>query len=178
MPVEVPVTNEEPAAAQPQESAAQAEAELEAARFIDTDLAYALARASDALYAGIEPDVTRAGLSALEWRVLVVLHDLPRGWHVSGIAREVRAKHSTVDKLVRRLAKEEIVTIEQDDGDARRLRVKATANGKRKIKRLMSAALAHEQALFAQLPAHLSLESLKESLKVLTDYAQHMAKAR
>jgi DNA-binding MarR family transcriptional regulator len=154
------------------------EAPLDAARFIDTDLAYALARASDALYAGIEADVTKASLSALEWRVLVVLHDLPRGWHVSGIAREVRAKHSTIDKLVRRLAKEEIVTIEQDDGDARRLRVKATANGKRKVKRLMSAAAAHEQALFAQLPEHITVDEFKATLKTLTDYAAHMAKGR
>jgi DNA-binding MarR family transcriptional regulator len=154
------------------------DAPLDAARFIDTDLSYALARASDALYAGIQADVTKASLSALEWRVLVVLHDLPRGWHVSGIASEVRAKHSTIDKLVRRLAKEEIVTIEQDDGDARRLRVKATANGKRKVKRLMSAATAHEQALFAQLPEHITVDEFKATLKTLTDYAAHMAKGR
>ncbi len=148
------------------------------ARFVDTDLAYALARASDAVHAGIEPEVTAAGLTALEWRVLVVLHDLPRGWHVTGIAREVRAKHSTIDKLVRRLAKEDIVTIEQDDGDARRLRVKATPNGKRKIKRLMNAAAAHEQALFAQLPPHITADDFKAALKTLTEYAHDMAKTR
>jgi MarR family transcriptional regulator, lower aerobic nicotinate degradation pathway regulator len=107
--------------------------------------------------------------------VLVVLHDLPRGWHVTGIAREVRANHSTIDKLVRRLAKEELVTIEPDDGDARRLRVKATPQGKRKIKRLMNAAVAHEQALFAQLPAHITAEEFKATLKTLTDYAHDMS---
>jgi DNA-binding MarR family transcriptional regulator len=145
-------------------------------RFINSDLAYALGRASDALYAGIAHEVAAAGLSTLEWKVLVVLHDLPRGWHVTGIAREVRANHSTIDKLVRRLAKEELVTIEPDDGDARRLRVKATAIGKRKIKRLMNAAASHEQALFAQLPAHITAQDFNATLKIITEYADDMAR--
>lgn len=156
---------------------AEPEARAEDAPFIESDLAYALARASDALFAGIEPEVAAAGLSALEWKVLVVLNDRALGWHVTGIAREVRAKHSTIDKLVRRLAKVELVTIEPDDGDARRLRVKATAQGKRKIRRLMQSAMAHEQALFAQLPSHISAQQVKALLQVIVEYAEHMALA-
>ncbi len=108
--------------------------------FVDSDLGFLLAQASHALHGRLAPDLDRAGLGALEWRVLAVLHGGPLT--VGALARAALTRQPTLTKCLPQLARAGWVRLEADDGDARRTRVVATAAGKRKAAALMKKAQA------------------------------------
>ena len=101
-------------------------------RFVHRHLPYLLARASHALWRGFEPQVRAAGLNSLEWRVLATLSD-SEPVTVGQLALEVLAKQPTVTKSLDRLSAQGWVERLADATDARRARVRLTAEGHRKL---------------------------------------------
>jgi DNA-binding MarR family transcriptional regulator len=142
-------------------------------RFVHRHLPYLLARASHALWRGFEPQVRAAGLNSLEWRVLATLSD-SEPVTVGQLALEVLAKQPTVTKSLDRLSAQGWVERLADATDARRARVRLTAEGRRKTAPLLAAADAHQrlrlQALGLQ--GERDEESLRDALLALVTHAE------
>lgn len=119
---------------------------MSAQRFVDGHLGYLLGQASHALYKNFDNHVRRAGLSAIEWRVLATLNDSPP-LTVSQLALEVLAKQPTVTKLVQRMADHGWLTLQADPADQRRTLVGASAAGRRLVRPLLEKARAHESEM-------------------------------
>ncbi|MDB5956177.1 MarR family transcriptional regulator [Ramlibacter sp.] len=121
-------------------------------RFVDDHLGYLLGQANHALYKNFDFHVRKAGLSAIEWRVLAALHDSPP-LTVSQLAHEVLAKQPTVTKLVQRMAEQGWLTLQADPADQRRTLVGASATGRRLVRPLLEKARAHESEMLRALAA-------------------------
>lgn len=122
------------------------------ARFVDGYLGYLLGQANHALFKAFEMQVSAAGLSSLEWRVLATLHDsdpVP----VSRLAQEVLAKQPTITKLVQRMCEQGWVRLLADPQDQRRTLVAATPAGRKLVRPLIRKARTHEAALMRSMPA-------------------------
>ncbi|MCJ0765543.1 MarR family winged helix-turn-helix transcriptional regulator [Variovorax terrae] len=131
-------------------------------RFVDGYLGYLLGQANHTLFKGFEPEVRAAGLSSIEWRVLVTLHD-GAPLTVSQLAHEVLSKQPTVTKLVQRMGEQGWVALQADPADQRRTLVAATAAGKRLVKPLVGKARQHETHVLQALDAG-EREALKRLL--------------
>ena len=121
------------------------------ARFVDGYLGYLLGQANHALFKAFETQVSAAGLSSLEWRVLATLHDsdpVP----VSRLAHEVLAKQPTITKLVQRMGEQGWVRLLADPQDQRRTLVTVTPAGRKLVRPLIHKARAHEAALLRSMP--------------------------
>jgi len=121
-------------------------------RFVDGHLGYLLGQANHALYKNFDNHVRKAGLSAIEWRVLAALHD-SAPLTVSQLAREALAKQPTVTKLVQRMADQGWLTLQADPADQRRTLVGASLAGKRVVRPLLEKARAHESQMLQALAA-------------------------
>ena len=144
-------------------------------RFVHRHLPYLLARASHALWRGFEPQVRRAGLNSLEWRVMATLHDSPP-LPVGQLAIEVLAKQPTLTKSLARLEAQGWVTRKADAADARRAPVALTAAGRRKVAPLLEAAEAHQQARLSALGVD-SPQDLQQALQTLVAHFDRAADA-
>lgn len=134
-------------------------------RFVHRHLPYLLARASQALWRGFEPQVRAAGLNSLEWRVLATLADSPP-LPVGRLALEVLAQQPTLTKSLARLEAQGWVGREVDDADARRAPVVLTEAGRHKVEPLLRAAEAHQLERLRRLGVA-SPDALQEALLAL-----------
>ncbi|HET6829500.1 MAG TPA: MarR family transcriptional regulator [Ramlibacter sp.] len=121
-------------------------------RFVDGYLGYLLGQANHALFKAFETQVSAAGLSSLEWRVLATLHD-SEPVPVSRLANEVLSKQPTITKLVQRMGEQGWVRLLADPQDQRRTLVAATPAGRRLVRPLVRKARDHEAALLRSMPA-------------------------
>jgi len=121
-------------------------------RFVDQYLGQLLARAHHALYKDFDEHVRAAGLSAVEWRVLVNLHE-GEALTVGQLARELPAKQPTVTKLAQRMAEQGWVELLADPDDQRCTRVAVTAVGRHLLKPLLEEARQHEARMLRTLGA-------------------------
>jgi DNA-binding MarR family transcriptional regulator len=134
-------------------------------RFVDSYLGYLLGQANHALFKDFEAQVSAAGLSSIEWRVLATLHD-SEPLTVSQLARDVLSKQPTVTKLVQRMASQGWVGLYADANDQRRTLVAVTPAGKHLALPLVAQAKQHEALVLQPLNAteKIALRKLLEKL--------------
>ncbi|MGE0799458.1 MAG: MarR family winged helix-turn-helix transcriptional regulator [Lautropia sp.] len=140
----------------------QMSAEIFKGHFFDEYLASLLARASAAVSAEFNADVTRAGLPRLHWRVLATLHD-SNGMAMSDIAELTLISPPTLTRLVQRLEQAGLVRTERDPRDRRTSRVYIEPAGSERVAGLVAMALERQRTLLDGMDA----EALKASLRHL-----------
>ena len=133
--------------------------------FVNDYLGYLLGQANHALFKDFEAVVREAGLSSIEWRVLVTLSG-HTPMSVGQLAMEVLSQQPTVTRLVQRLAAQGWVSLSDDPTDQRRTLVSITATGQQKVTPLMAQAREHEASVLGTLDAA-DVRRLKEQLRKL-----------
>jgi DNA-binding MarR family transcriptional regulator len=139
-----------------------------AQRFVDSYLGYLLGQANHALFKDFEAQVSAAGLSSIEWRVLATLHDSPP-LTVSQLAKDVLSKQPTVTKLVQRMAAQGWVGLYADTSDQRRTLVAIDKAGLRRVKPLINQARQREAQVLQSLTAS-ETRAIKTLLVRLTQW--------
>lgn len=113
-----------------------------ASPFTHRNLPRLLLEAREAVMAHTRPSLRERGLSDQQWRVLRVLGE--HGTVETGrIAREAFILGPSLTGVLARMERDGLVQRAQDEQDARRTVVRATARGKRLVKRLSAAVEAH-----------------------------------
>jgi len=131
----------------------------------EDSLSYLLARASHAVVSEFHGEVKRAGMTLLEWRVLVSLTD-GRPKSVGVLAELALAQQPTLTKLLDRLADAGHIERQIGPSDRRRSLVSITPTGKSRIAPLLTRSKVHERRLLAALEAE-EAGLLKGTLKKL-----------
>lgn len=116
----------------------------ETPRFLDEYLPYWLGQASFWISNEFHRELTLAGLTFAEWRVLASLHG-NAGETIGTLCRLALLKQPTLSKLVQRLEAEDLVARRNTEGDRRQTIVSSTAKGQACIAALVDKALAHQQ---------------------------------
>ncbi len=133
--------------------------------FIDTYLAYLLARASHLVSAGFHARLAQMGVGVGEWRVLATLAG-GRPLTVGALAARVLMKQPTVTKLVIRLEARGLVRRSAVAGDRRKVHVAITPAGERMVAPLIAAARRHEAEVLEGLD-DAEVDALKRALRHL-----------
>ena len=120
------------------------------AAFVDTYLAYLLARSSHLISSEFHAVVQANGLSLMEWRVMASLKGKEH-LSIGELADIVLAQQPTVTKLVGRMAASGWLEREDAPHDKRQSLVRLTSAGEQKVQPLILQALAHEAQVVAQL---------------------------
>ena len=136
-------------------------------RFIDDYLLYLLARASALVSGRFHERLRPHGLDVAEWRILATLSD-GDGLLVGELAASVLFQQPTLTKMVDRMEAEGLVERRRSDSDRRKVRVFITAAGRRKVRRVLSAAKSHEAEVLGGYTAEES-EALKTVLRTLIE---------
>ncbi len=131
--------------------------------FFDEYLAALLARASAAVSAEFNEDVTRTGLPILHWRVLATLYDANE-MPMSKIAELTLIPLPTLTRLVRRLELAGSVRLDKDPQDRRTTRVHIEPAGREKVGGLVAMAKERQRVLLEGVE---NAEALKTSLRHL-----------
>lgn len=135
-------------------------AEIFKGHFFDDYLAALLARASAAVSAEFNEDVTRAGLPVLHWRVLATLHDSD-GMAMSGIAELTLIPPPTLTRLMKRLEQADYVRTERDPHDRRTTRVYIQPPGRDRVAGLVAMAKERQRVLLDGIDAQALQASLR-----------------
>lgn len=138
-------------------------AEIFKGHFFDEYLASLLARASAAVSAEFNEDVTRTGLPVLHWRVLATLYDADQ-MPMSKIAELTLIPLPTLTRLIRRLVLSGCVRTEKDPQDRRTTRVSIEPFGREKVGGLVAMAKERQRVLLEGVE---NAEALKTSLRHL-----------
>lgn len=133
--------------------------------FYEDYLPYLLARAAHQVAGRFHDSLRRHDLTMLTWRVLAALSD-GRNWTVTQLCAVSLAKQPTVSKLLDRLEQQRLIIRSEDSGDGRRVLVRITAAGRRKVAPAMLEATDYNQSILAEHPAA-DLERLKRLLREL-----------
>ena len=131
--------------------------------FFDEYLAALLARASAAVSAEFNEDVTRTGLPVLHWRVLATLYDADE-MPMSKIAELTLIPLPTLTRLIKRLSLSGCVRTDKDPQDRRTTRVYIEPLGREKVGGLVAMAKERQRVL---LEGDANAEALKASLRHL-----------
>jgi len=128
----------------------RAEAEAEAANdigpvFIESYLAYLLARASHLVSGEFHKRLEAQRVPVMTWRVLAALWDGPKS--AREVADIILQKQPTVSKLLERLERQGLLSRETDAGDRRRIAVSLTDSGRALAGPLIESARSHEHAV-------------------------------
>ncbi len=135
-------------------------AEIFKGHFFDEYLAALLARASAAVSAEFNEDVTRAGLPVLHWRVLATLHDSD-GMAMSSIAELTLIPPPTLTRLIKRLEQADCVRTERDRQDRRTTRVYIQPPGRDRVAGLVAMAKERQRVLLDGIDAQALQASLR-----------------
>ncbi len=131
--------------------------------FYEEYLPYLLSRAGHQISAGFERQLRAHGLSLLSWRVLASLATRDE-WTVGELCEVCLAKQPTVSKLLDRLEASRLVTRRHDPRDARRVQVRLTAGGRRRIAPVLEDAAAFNLSVLASYPPQ-ELTAMKQLLR-------------
>lgn len=126
-------------------------AEGGAARFVDSYLAYLLARASHLISAESHRTMAEQRIPVMRWRILVILNDGPLA--MMELARVALNKQPTVSRNVDRMERLGLLRRATHVTDRRSIRVSITPKGRRLVRKLMKLAKDHEAAVLAPLGA-------------------------
>jgi DNA-binding MarR family transcriptional regulator len=118
-------------------------------RFVDSYLAYLLARTSRLISAEFHAELAIRQVPTMHWRVLVTLHDGPM--HVTSLAHIVLERQPTMSRIIDRMEKLDLVRRKPDVADRRSILVSITEEGMRVVKPLLTLAKQHEQDVLAPL---------------------------
>lgn len=135
-------------------------------RFIDGYLAYLLAQASSRISREFHREVTAAGLSVTEWRVLASLAGSD-GESISALSQLALTKQPTLSKVVQRMEADGLVERTRVRSDRRQTVVRTTSKGRSLAAMLCERALRHQQAVlgpFGADNARMLLAMLRELL--------------
>ena len=135
--------------------------------FYENYLPYLLARAAHQVAGRFHDSLRRHDLTMLTWRVLAALCD-GRNWTVTQLCEVSLAKQPTVSKLLDRLEQQRLVVRSEDRNDGRRVLVRITAAGRRKVAPAMREATDYNQSILAEHPPA-DLVHLKRLLRELID---------
>ena len=136
-------------------------------RFIDDYLLYLLARASSLVSGQFHERLRPHGLDVAGWRILATLSD-GDGLSVGELAASVLFQQPTLTKMIDRMEGEGLVERRREDRDRRKVRVFITAEGRRKVRGVLSAAKAHEAEILNGYTVEES-RSLKAVLRTLIE---------
>jgi DNA-binding MarR family transcriptional regulator len=148
-------------------------AEIFKGHFFDEYLAALLARASAAVSAEFNEDVTRIGLPVLHWRVLATLHDSD-GMAMSDIAELTLIPSPSLTRLVGRLEQAGCVRTAKDAQDRRTTRVYIEILGREKVGGLMAMAKERQRVLLDGIDA----QALQTSLRHLIAFCAARRRTR
>lgn len=118
-------------------------------RFVDSYLAYLLARTSQLVSQEFWQELEARQVPIMHWRVLVTLNDGPM--HLTDLAKIVLEKQPTMSKIIDRMEKLGLVQRQTGVADRRSTLVSITAEGRRVVKPLVRLARKHEQEVLAPL---------------------------
>lgn len=139
---------------------------LENARFIDDYLAYLLAQASNRISHEFHREVTAAGLSVTEWRVLASLAGSD-GETIGNLSVLALTKQPTLSRVVQRMESDGLVERTRVRADRRQTVVRVTGKGRELGAALCERALRHQRAVlapFGEDRAQMLLTMLRELL--------------
>jgi DNA-binding MarR family transcriptional regulator len=119
---------------------------MTATPFVDSYLAYLLARASHLLSSQFHGQLAAAGVQVPTWRVLSSLYDRD-GLTVGALAELVLLKQPTLSKAIDRMIKEGLVARAPSEDDRRQVRVVITPKGRTLVRDLIAQALSHEEEI-------------------------------
>ncbi len=134
--------------------------------FIDTYLAYLLARASHRVSGQFHEALKARRVPVMHWRVMAALRDGPMS--IKALGEVVLAQQSTVSKLLDRMHDAGLVRRQQADHDRRSVMVSLTARGIRQVDPLIALARAHERSVLDPFDGD-SAQHLIRVLKQLAD---------
>ncbi|MES2759156.1 MAG: MarR family transcriptional regulator [Pseudomonadota bacterium] len=118
-------------------------------RFVDSYLAYLLARTSRLISAEFHAELAARQVPTMHWRVLVTLYD--GAMHVTDLAQIVLEKQPTMSKVIDRMEKLGLVRRQPGLADRRSTLVSITEEGIRVVKPLLKLARKHERDVLAPL---------------------------
>lgn len=117
----------------------------------DDYLPYLLARAAHLVAGRFHQSLREHDLTVLSWRTLAALSGSP-GLTVSELAEVALAKQPTVSKLIDRLEGQRLVRRAVDPRDRRRVLVRLTAAGARRIEPVLRDAQSYDTTILAGHP--------------------------
>ena len=118
-------------------------------RFVDSYLAYLLARSSELVSQQFHQELEARQVPAVHWRVLVTLNDGPM--HVTDLAKIALQKQPTMSKIVDRMEALGLVQRQPGVADRRSTVVSITAQGRAVVRPLMRLARKHEREVLGPL---------------------------
>jgi DNA-binding MarR family transcriptional regulator len=113
--------------------------------FIDSYLAYLLARASHLISGEFHAQLKAQRVPVMQWRVMAALWDGPKS--AREVADIILQKQPTVSKLLERMERLGLLVRATDPDDRRRIVVSLTPRGRAIAGPLIDAARAHERAV-------------------------------
>ncbi|MGE0313170.1 MAG: flavin reductase [Lautropia sp.] len=131
--------------------------------FYEEYLPYLLSRAGHQISAGFERQLRAHGLNLLSWRVLASLATRDE-WSVGELCEVCLAKQPTVSKLLDRLEASRLVTRRHDPRDARRVLVRLSPGGRKRIAPILEDAAAFNLSVLASYPPQ-ALTAMKHLLR-------------
>ena len=114
--------------------------------FHEDYLPYLLARAAHEVAGRFHERLKEHELTALSWRVLAAL-SARDGWTIGELCAVSLAKQPTVSKMIDRLERQRLVTRAAASDDGRKVLVRLTAAGRRRIAPAIAEADAYNRAL-------------------------------
>ncbi len=145
-------------------------ADLPETTFVDDYLPALLGQASHLIQSEFHRVVKAKGLSIAEWRVLATLAS-GQAMTTGQLAQVSLTKGPTATRLLDRMQARGQVERLAHDGDRRVTLVRITAEGRRKVSKLIMLAQDHEQRVLAPLGAQRAAE-LKATLRHLVELHQ------
>jgi len=118
-------------------------------RFVDSYLAYLLARSSELVSQQFHQELEARQVPAVHWRVLATLVDAPMP--VTDLARIALQKQPTMSKIVDRMEALDLVRREPGVADRRSTVVSITDHGRTVVRPLLRLARKHEKEVLAPL---------------------------
>ncbi len=138
--------------------------------FVDNYLPALLGQASHLIQSEFHRVVKAKGLSVAEWRVLATLAS-GQPMTTGRLAEVSLTKGPTATRMLDRMQARGQVERLAHDADRRVTMVRITAEGRRKVSRLMALALEHEQRVLEPLGAQRA-ETLKATLRRIVELHQ------
>jgi DNA-binding MarR family transcriptional regulator len=120
--------------------------------FIESYLAYLLARASHLVSGEFHKRLEAQRVPVMTWRVLAALWDGPKS--AREVADIILQKQPTVSKLLERLERQGLLSRETDADDRRRIVVSLTEPGRALAGPLIESARGHERAVLEPFGEH------------------------
>ncbi len=117
------------------------------ALFIDSYLAYLLARASQLISGEFHATLKAEGIPVAEWRVLAALIDGPKS--VTELAGIILEQQPTASRIVSRMEKSALVTRQLDPADRRVMRIHLTDAARARATPLIALARRHQAEALA-----------------------------